>query len=184
MEVSVERYLRKKFPKEENSPVLYYIRQKVGDVKTVGINEFCANIESGSSLKKGEVRHVLEEFVDQLREALTRGDKVRIEGMGTFHISLRSKGEVKKKDSTVRSINRVFVRFTSDKALHLVNSAYALTESNNNISFALSTPKEEGGDGKPDDQDPIPDPKDDGKPDPKDDGKGDDDDDNIPDPLS
>lgn len=184
MEVSVERYLRKKFPKEENSPMLYYIRQKVGDVKIVGINEFCANIESSSSLKKGEVRHVLEEFVNELRGALTRGDKVRIEGMGTFHISLRSKGEEKKKDSTVRSIQRVFVRFTSDKSLHLVNSAYALTESNNNISFALSTPKEEEGDGKPEDHDPIPDPKDDHKP--ADDGKDDDgkDDGDIPDPLS
>lgn len=33
MEVSVERYQRKKYVNQENSPVLYYIRQKAGTAK-------------------------------------------------------------------------------------------------------------------------------------------------------
>ena len=208
MVVSVERYLRKKYPKEKDSEMLYYIRQKPGDAKVVEIDRFCSGIQSATSLKKGDVRHVLEEFVNQLRDALTRGDKVKIAGLGTFHISIRSKGEVEKEDVTVRNIRRVCVRFVCDKALRLVNDANAETDSENNINFALFTPKKKKN-GEPDDEDPIPDPKDDGgkddgkpdpkpaddgkddgKPDPKpaddgkDDGKGDDDDDNIPDPLS
>lgn len=211
MVVTVERYLRKKFPKEKDSEMLYYVRQKPGDAKVVEIDRFCSGIQSATSLKKGDVRHVLEEFVNQLRDALTRGDKVKIEGLGTFHISIKSKGEVDKKDVTVRNIRRVCVRFVCDKALRLVNEANAVTDSENNINFALFTPKKKQ-DGTPvdgdEDEDQIPDPKDDngkddGKNDPKDDGKeepkedpkddgedpkddgeDDGDDNNIPDPMS
>ena len=38
MEVSVERYQRKKYVNQENSPVLYYIRQKAGTAKVVDID--------------------------------------------------------------------------------------------------------------------------------------------------
>lgn len=184
MVVTVERYLRKKFPKEKDSEMLYYIRQKPGDAKVVEIDRFCSGIQSATSLKRGDVRHVLEEFVNQLRDALTRGDKVKIDGLGTFHISIKSKGEVEKEDVTVRNIRRVCVRFVCDKALRLVNEANAVTDSENNINFALFTPKKKK-DGSPadGDGDNIPDPKDDhGKDDPKDDGKDDPKDDGKDDP--
>ena len=46
MEVSVERYQRKKYVNQENSPVLYYIRQKAGTAKVVDIDAlvYCLTI--------------------------------------------------------------------------------------------------------------------------------------------
>ena len=67
-------------------------------------------------------------FVEQLRLSLTQGDKVKIDGLGTFHITLCSEGTEKEKDCTVRSIRKVNVRFVADKALHLVNASHTSTK--------------------------------------------------------
>lgn len=57
-------------------------------------------IEANSSLTAGDVKHAIEAFVEQLRLSLTQGDKVKIDGLGTFHITLCSEGTEKEKDCT------------------------------------------------------------------------------------
>ena len=63
---------------------------------------------------------------------------MKIDGLGTFHITLCSEGTEKEKDCTVRSIRRVNVRFVADKALHLVNTSHTTTRSENNVDFVLA----------------------------------------------
>ena len=76
--------------------------------------------------------------MEQLRLSLTQGDKVKIDGLGTFHITLSSEGAEKEKDCTVRNIRRVNVRFVADKALQLVNTSHATTRGENNVDFILA----------------------------------------------
>ena len=154
MDVLVERYKRRKYVNQEDSQVLYYIRQKSGNVRVMNIDKMAAAIEAKSSLTTGDVKHTIEAFVKQLRLSLTQGDKVKINGLGTFHITLSSDGTVKEKDCTVRSIRKVNVRFIADKALHLVNTSHTSTQSDNNVDFALAKKEgsgdsddENGGDG-------------------------------------
>ena len=64
---------------------------------------------------------------------------MKIDGLGTFHITLCSEGTEKEKDCTVRSIRRVNVRFVADKALHLVNASHTSTRSENNVEFVLAS---------------------------------------------
>ena len=137
MEVSVERYQRKKYVNQENSPVLYYIRQKAGTAKVVDIDALAEDIQTNCALTTGDVKHTIEAFVEQLRLSLTQGDKVKIDGLGTFHITLTSDGTESMKDCTVRSIRRVNVRFVADKALKLMNSSHTSTRSENNVDFVL-----------------------------------------------
>ena len=139
MEVSVERYQRKKYVNQENSPVLYYIRQKAGTAKVVDIDALAEDIQTNCALTTGDVKHTIEAFVEQLRLSLTQGDKVKIDGLGTFHITLCSEGTEKEKDCTVRSIRKVNVRFVADKALHLVNASHTSTRSENNVEFVLAS---------------------------------------------
>ena len=54
-------------------------------------------------------RHTIEAFVEQLRLSLTQGDKVKIDGLGTFHITLTSDGTEVKKDCTVRSLSLIHI---------------------------------------------------------------------------
>lgn len=128
MNVSVERYQRRKYMSQENSPMLYYVRQKSGTVRVMDVEKLADAIEANSSLTAGDVKHAIEAFVEQLRLSLTQGDKVKIDGLGTFHITLCSEGTEKEKDCTVRSIRRVNVRFVADKALHLVNATTPVHE--------------------------------------------------------
>ena len=152
MDVLVERYQRRKYVNQEDAPMLYYIRQKAGNVRVMDVDTMAAAIESKSSLTAGDVKHTIEAFVEQLRLSLTQGDKVKIDGLGTFHITLTSDGTEVKKDCTVRSIRRVNVRFVADKALKLINSSHTSTQSDNNVVFALGgkgdgSDPDEGGSG-------------------------------------
>ena len=92
MNVSVERYQRRKYMSQENSPMLYYVRQKSGTVRVMDVEKLADAIEANSSLTAGDVKHAIEAFVEQLRLSLTQGDKVKIDGLGTFHITLCSAG--------------------------------------------------------------------------------------------
>ena len=90
MNVLVERYQRRKYVNQPNSQMLYYVRQKSGTVRVMDINKLADAIEANSSLTAGDVKHSIEAFVEQLRLSLTQGDKVKIDGLGTFHITLTS----------------------------------------------------------------------------------------------
>ena len=138
MNVLVERYQRRKYVNQPDSQMLYYVRQKSGTVRVMDINKLADAIEANSSLTAGDVKHSIEAFVEQLRLSLTQGDKVKIDGLGTFHITLSSEGAEKEKDCTVRNIRRVNVRFVADKALQLVNTSHATTRGENNVDFILA----------------------------------------------
>ena len=145
MNVLVERYQRRKYVNQPDSQMLYYVRQKSGTVRVMDINKLADAIEANSSLTAGDVKHAIEAFVEQLRLSLTQGDKVKVDGLGTFHITLSSEGAEKEKDCTVRSIRKVNVRFVADKALQLVNTSHATTRGENNVDFTAK------GDGEGDD---------------------------------
>ena len=138
MNVLVERYQRRKYVNQPDSQMLYYVRQKSGTVRVMDINKLADAIEANSSLTAGDVKHAIEAFVEQLRLSLTQGDKVKVFGLGSFHISLSSEGAEKEKDCTVRSIRKVNVRFVADKALQLVNTSHATTRGENNVDFILT----------------------------------------------
>ena len=65
MEVSVERYQRKKYVNQENSPVLYYIRQKAGTAKVVDIDALAEDIQTNCALTTGDVKHTIEALVTE-----------------------------------------------------------------------------------------------------------------------
>ena len=50
MNVSVERYQRRKYVSQENSPMLYYVRQKSGTVRVMDVEKLADAIEANSSL--------------------------------------------------------------------------------------------------------------------------------------
>ncbi len=134
-----EHYQRRKYVNQPDSQMLYYVRQKSGTVRVMDINKLADAIEANSSLTAGDVKHSIEAFVEQLRPVAHPGrPKVKIDGLGTFHITLSSEGAEKEKDCTVRNIRKVNVRFVADKALQLVNTSHATTRGENNVDFILA----------------------------------------------
>lgn len=155
MDVSVERYQRKKYVSQKNSPLLYYVRQKAGTTQVVDTSMLAEEIQQSCALTIGDVKHTLEAFVEQLRKTLTQGNKVKIEGLGTFHITLACEGSELEKECTVKNIKRVNVRFIPDKAMKLANASRSMTRSPNNVNFALVSPVASGGNDEEEGEDPA-----------------------------
>ena len=122
----MERYQRKKYVNQENSPVLYYIRQKAGTAKIMDIDALAEDIQTNCALTTGDVKHTIEALVEQLRKVLTQGNKVKIEGLGTFHMTLTCLPGETEKECTVKNIKRV-------------NASRSMTRSPNNVTFAMSS---------------------------------------------
>ncbi|WP_321332227.1 DNA-binding protein [uncultured Bacteroides sp.] len=140
MAVPVMRYLRKKYYNKADSPMLYYLKQEPGSGQMYNINTLAARIEANGSLTQEDVIHSIQSFVRHLREVLIEGNKVKVDGLGIFHITTSCTGSEKAEDCTVKSIRRVNLRFMVDSALRLVNDSIATTRSApNNVSFYLKS---------------------------------------------
>ncbi|NDV84987.1 HU family DNA-binding protein, partial [Bacteroides sp. 51] len=55
-------------------------------------NDVAAEVEEASTLTKGDVVHVLSIFMSEMRKVLVRGDRVKIDGLGTFFMTLSCNG--------------------------------------------------------------------------------------------
>lgn len=164
--VIVVRYQRRRKIGDNTSPMVYMLKQKAGDSKVYDIKQLATEIEELGSLSAEDVTHVMSSFVRAMRNVLTSGNRVKVDGLGTFYISLSCPGVEKEKDCTVKTISRVNLRFKVDNTLRLVNDSIATTRGGvNNVTFELLSDKPssggsggEGGGG--DSGGDLPDPKD------------------------
>ena len=159
MDVTVERYLRRKIVSDSSSPKLYYLRQVPLTCGKVDIDVLAAAIEKNCAMTKGDVKHVIEALVEEVQANLANGNKVKLNKFGTFHMTFCCPGTEASDKCTVRNISRVNIRFVPDKELKLVNGSNAQTRSTANVTFSLEKTDGEGGySNKPDgglEEDPL-----------------------------
>lgn len=144
MDVIVERFQRRKIVSNPASPMLYYLRQKPKTCGTVDIDVLAASIQKNCAMTKGDVKHVIEALVEEIQGNLANGDKVKLNQLGTFHMTFRCPGMEASDKCTVRNISKVNIRFIPDKELKLVNGSTAMTRSPANVGFVLDKPEEGG----------------------------------------
>lgn len=140
MDVLVERFQRRKDVTDPNSQKLYYLRQKPKTCGKVDIDVLAASIQKNCAMTKGDVKHVIEALVEEIQANLANGDKVKLNQLGTLHMTFRCPGVEKSEDCTVRNISKVNIRFVPDKELKLVNGSTAATRSPANVAFSLDKP--------------------------------------------
>lgn len=138
MPVPVKRYQRRKVLSDKSSELLYYLRQEPGSFKTITLKTIAQRMERVGSLTAQDARHVFENFMVEIRNELIEGNKVKIEGLGTFQMTFSMNGTEEEKDCTVKKIKRVNIRFSVDNALRLANDSTATTRgSSNNVLFYI-----------------------------------------------
>lgn len=145
MDVLVERYQRRKIVSDPSSPKFFYLRQVPRTCGKVDIDVLAAAIEKNCAMTKGDVKHVIEALVEEVQANLANGNKVKLNQLGTFHMTFCCPGIEAADKCTVRNISRVNIRFVPDKELKLVNGSNAQTRSTANVSFSLEKTEEEGG---------------------------------------
>ena len=120
MEVLVERYQRRKQVSDKTSPKLFYLRQIPKTCGKVDMKTLAAAVQKNCAMTKGDVNHVIEALVEEIQANLANGNKVKLDQLGTFHMTFRCPGVE-----------------AADKALRLVNGTTTRTESSANVTFAL-----------------------------------------------
>ena len=97
-------------PTNPEEPEKAYARVQINEV--ISTQKFINHIsEHNGVFSKGTVKGVTTDMVSCLREMLVAGNKVEIEGLGTFGISLSSEGAESMEKftaSNIKSVNLVF----------------------------------------------------------------------------
>lgn len=65
---------------------------------TVDLEKIAERIQRNCSLKKSDVMGVLTEMVEVMNDEMQNSNKVKIDGLGTFYIGIRSSGTIDEKD--------------------------------------------------------------------------------------
>lgn len=64
---------------------------------TIGLNEIADRIQRNCSMKKSDVLAVLTEMIEVMNDEMQNSNKVKLDGLGTFYINLRSGGAIDEK---------------------------------------------------------------------------------------
>ena len=125
----VVRTQRHKKIGDSSSPMVYTLKRKPQDAKIFDLARIAEDVE-----------HVGKAIVRQMRQTLTDGNSVRLDGFGIFHTTFKCRATELAKDCTVKNIERVNIRFKVANTLRLVNDSNATTKGGaNNLVFELVT---------------------------------------------
>ncbi len=130
MSVGFKKVLRKN-PQDENDKGKYY-PQLVVLGKPATIDTISAKMKDKSSLSKGDIRSVLINFVEVMREELFNGHSVSIKGFGTFSLSATADGVDEKKDCLPGNITLISINF---RAANDIRPSMSATRSEDKIDF-------------------------------------------------
>ena len=103
-------------PSKPEMPQKAYARVQINEV--ISTKKFVGHISDHNGVfSKGTVKGVTTDLVNCLREMLVAGNKVEIEGLGTFGISLTSEGAESLDKFTSANIKAVNVVYTPSEDL-------------------------------------------------------------------
>ena len=121
--------IKRKSPKD--GTVKFYASAQNGTY--MNLEQVATNISRECTVTVHDVKAVLSSLQEQIILALQDGKSVRFGDLGSFHVTVRSKGAENKSDFKKANISHVMVRFVKSAAMR---SAFALT---NKDSLAVRT---------------------------------------------
>ncbi len=134
----VVRVQRHKKIGDKTSPMVYTLVRKPKDAKTYDLERIAADIEALGGMSAEDVLHVARGLIRSIRQILTDGNTVKVDGLGLFRTTFSCETAEEAKNCTVKNITRVNIRFMADSSLRLVNDTNASTKgAPNNIEFEL-----------------------------------------------
>ena len=121
--------------------------------ETMNLDDLCEHIaEHGSIYTPDVVTGVVKKFVSCIKEQLLESKKVKLDGLGTFYITMQSTGaETAKKWSVSENVKALHVRFLPDQSQKSVYKASAIRTaahiSDVNSLVGIEDAEEEEGEG-------------------------------------
>jgi predicted histone-like DNA-binding protein len=100
--------IQRKNPQDLTQSKWYLTQEKAG---TVGIQEIAKEIEGRSALSLGDVQSVLSNLVEILPLFLKLGQTIKLEGFGSFRVSVASDGTATAEELSARHVKGVKLLF-------------------------------------------------------------------------
>ena len=85
----VVRTQRHKKIGDSSSPMVYTLKRKPQDAKIFDLARIAQDIEALGAMSAEDVEHVGKAIVRQMRQTLTDGNSVRLDGFGIFHTTFK-----------------------------------------------------------------------------------------------
>ena len=134
-----------KNPTKPEMPEKAYARVQINEV--ISTKKFVGHISDHNGVfSKGTVKGVTTDLVNCLREMLVAGNKVEIEGLGTFGISLTSEGAESLEKFTSANIKAVNVVYTPSEDLQNLIQDATFTQVSSRRVQAAALKAEKAGD--------------------------------------
>ena len=85
--------------------------------ETLNLSDLCRHIQKhGSIFTPDVVKGVTEKFITCIQELLLEGNKVKLDGLGTFYLSVSTVGEQDPDDFTAQNVKKVRIKFLGDRS--------------------------------------------------------------------
>jgi len=85
--------------------------------ETLSTNDLCKHIQKhGSIFTSDVVKGVVEKFISCFEELLMEGNKLKLDGLGTFYLSSSSEGAESESDFTAANFKAIRLRFLADQS--------------------------------------------------------------------
>lgn len=93
-------------------------------------NDLCRHIQKhGSIFTSDVVKGVIEKFINCFSELLLEGNKIKLEGLGTFYLAIKTTGEENEEDfSMQKNLKTLRIRFLADKSKESEYATAILTQ--------------------------------------------------------
>jgi len=109
------KVIQKNNPIDKDKNALFYPFPVYSD--TLEIRDLLQETSYASSVTPSDVRAVTDSLVEILQRYLVWGNKIKVDGIGTFKLSFNGSGEETSKDVSANDIYNAKVTFLSDKNL-------------------------------------------------------------------
>ena len=100
---------------------------------TIDTSELCRHISKhGSIFTPDVVKGTIERFIMCFEELLLEGNKIKLDGLGTFYLSIETQGVDDAKDFTANNVKAIRIKFVGDQGKE---SEYATRMLTNKAKF-------------------------------------------------
>ena len=113
---------------------------------TMSTSDLCRHMmKHGTIFTSDVVKGVVEKFIQCFEELLLEGNKIKLDGLGTFYLSINTEGVANEKDFTANNVKAIRVKFIGDQSKESEYATKMLTNKARFRSLAEEEPGEEGG---------------------------------------
>ena len=104
---------------------------------TMSTSDLCRHMmKHGTIFTSDVVKGVVEKFIQCFEELLLEGNKIKLDGLGTFYLSINTEGVANEKDFSANNVKAIRVKFIGDQCKE---SEYATKMLTNKARFRSVT---------------------------------------------